>query len=589
MKNKFKYLVLPAVLSMLAVTTTGCLDEAFPENGTLTGDQIAGADKNAIVASMPSYLKISSSETWDLGYASYMIFYDAMTEDYPTHNEGWDYFRYFNMQISIGYNGVSQGFWVRNYYMIQKANSVISLCNKDENSTDAFYLGQAYVFRAFSHHELARLFEYKRTNVSRLDEIAEERGIWGLTAPIVTEETTEADARVNPRAPYYEMYRFINDDLLKAEKYLADFHSAPAKDQPCLGVAYGLHARLWLDMASRFELHPEWLAEQIENENSEKLAKYEKLNITSANDCFRKAADYARLAINEGYTPLTDEEWHNTKTGFNTPNNAWLWAIILSPNDNTQITQGGGWKSIAGYKAPEATYGMSELSYGAYRMIDARLFDKIDPNDWRRNTWIDPEFAGMEDGPEKEEEFKKTYQSNTSYPYETFIQFDAYAGFKFRPGSGDGTTSTVGNVISTPLMRVEEMYLIEAEALAHCVNATTGKQALENFMNNYRMKPGTTFTCSASELSDVVDAIWTQKRIELWGEGLVFQDYKRRELQIVRGYPGTNHPKTYRYNSYPEAVAPWTNFYIPDRVETQNHTIILNPDPNQAIPTLWEE
>lgn len=586
MKNNFKHIVLPAVISMLAVTTTGCLDEAFPENGKLTAPQISGADKSAIAAAMPNYLKAGGDESWDVGYASFMIFYDAMTEDYPTHNEGWDYFRYFNTQISIGNNGISQGFWVRNYYLIQKANSVISMCDKSEGSKDAFYLGQGYVFRAFAHHELARLFEYKRTNVSRLDEIAEQRGLWGLTAPIVTETTTEAEARVNPRAPYYEMYRFLNDDLLKAEKYLAEFHSAPAKDQPCLGVAYGLHARLWLDIATRFELHPEYLAEQIENETSEKLAKYEKLVIASANDCYRKAADYARLAINEGFVPLTEQEWYSKTTGFNTPNNSWMWAIILSSNDSQTKNE---WKAIASWKAPEATYGMAELSYGAYRMIDARLYDKIDPNDWRRNTWIDPDFADMDDDAAKKEEFKKTYEANTTYPYETFIQFDAYAGFKFRPGSGDGTTSTVGNVVSTPLMRIEEMYLIEAEALAHCEGAAEGKRALDDFMNTYRMKTNTTFSSTASTLEDVVDAIWTQKRIELWGEGLVLQDYKRRELQIVRGYPGTNHPQAYRYNSYPEAVAPWTNFYIPDRVESQNHTIILNPDPILAIPTLWEE
>lgn len=574
------------MLSAMSVATTGCLEEAFPENGTLSSSQIAGADKAALAAAMPSYFNAGGDESWDLGQVSFMMFYDAMTEDFPTHDESWDYFRYFNTQISIGNNGISQGFWVRHYYLLQKANSLIEACDKTPGSDDEYYLGAGLVFRAYVFEELSKLFEYKATNVGRLDDIADDRGIWGLTVPIVTEETTEEQARVNPRAPFYEMYRFINNDLLDAETRLADFHSASSKDMPCLGVAYGLHARLWLDMATRFELHPETLTKQLDAENNAAYDKYAKLGISTANDCYRKAAEYARKAINEGFTPLTEEQWHSTTTGFNTPNNSWLWAIMLSSNDAQTKND---WKSIPSFKAPEARYGMSELGYAAYRMIDARLYSKIDVNDWRRYTWIDPDFAAMDDSEEKEAEFDATYADNTTYDYSSFIQFAAYTGFKFRPGSGNGTTNTIGNIVATPLMRIEEMYLIEAEALAHCDGAAAGKSAIETFMNSYRMKAGTTFTCPSTQLDDVIDVIWTQKRVELWGEGQVLADYKRRELQIQRGYPGTNHPIAYRYNSYPMAVAPWTNFYIPDRVESQNHTIILNPDPIMAIPTLWTE
>lgn len=583
MKMHLKNIILPAATLLLASAMTGCLKEAFPEDDSASAEQIAGADKTALVAAMPAYLNAGGDEAWDIGFSGFQIFWDAMTEDYPVYSDNYDYFRYFNTQLSIGNNGVSQTFWVRYYYLLQKANSVIAICDTDPHSSDAVSMGEALVFRSMVYLDLARMFEYKRTRIARLDDIADERGAWGLTVPVITEKTTEAESRVLPRAPFYEMYRFINNDLLNAEKYLRDTHSVEDKTLPCLGVAYGLHARLWLEMGSRFELYPEDLAKQIENESA--LEQYEKLGITSANDCFRKAAEYARKAIGEGFTPVSRNQWFDTSSGFNAPNNSWLWALTVSPNLAIATSD---WKSIPSFKSPEANYGMSNSTYGCTRMIDARLFGKIDANDWRRATWIDPEFVDMADGDEKVEEFNATYSSVTVFNYDTFCDYPAYSGFKFRPASGNCDSPVIGNLVSLPLMRIEEMYLIEAEALAHCDGPAAGKAAIEDFMNSYRMNEGTTFTCNASSLEDVVDVIWTQKRVELWGEGQVYWDYKRRELAIERGYPGTNHPAIYRYNSNSGAVAPWTNFYIPDRVQNLNQSIVLNPDPNMAISTLWE-
>ena len=127
----------------------------------------------------------------------------------------------------------------------------------------------------------------------------------------------------------------------------------------------------------------------------------------------------------------------------------------------------------------------------------------------------------------------------------------------------------------------------KAEKLA--AEEAAAKAALEAFMNSYRMTEGTTFSTKASALEDVVNEIWIQKRIELWGEGLLWFDYKRRELAVEKGYIGTNHPALYRYNTYPEAVAPWMNIYIVDRVRDLNQMVILNPDPTGAIKTLWTE
>ncbi len=85
-----------------------------------------------------------------------------------------------------------------------------------------------------------------------------------------------------------------------------------------------------------------------------------------------------------------------------------------------------------------------------------------------------------------------------------------------------------GYASAYPLMRVEEMYFIEAEAAAH-LNAGEGKTLLESFMNTYRDE---SYVC---ENADVVDEVLLQKRIELWGEGTTFFDIKRLNLSVTPG------------------------------------------------------
>ena len=588
MKKIFNHTILLSALSIMAFTATGCLEEALPEDGSFTEDQVEDADKAALAGAMTSYFTAGGDNSGDIGYATFMMWRDAMTADFPVNDASWDYYNYYNSQVSLGNTYNSGLWWDRGYYHISRANKTLAISSTDIDSEDAYYRGYAYTLRAMLYFDMARTFEYKHTDIEALDRSADQRGVWGLTVPIITENTTEAESRRTPRAPFYQMYRFINSDLTNAQLYLQNFHSTSSKDTPSLGVAYGLAARFWLELGSRVDRYPDDLAKQIENESNPDLAHLPALGITSANDCFRNAAEFARKAIGEGYTPTTRTQWFDKSSGFNTPIDSWMWAIIISPEN--WLAKECTWKGWVSYHCPEATYGMSESTeYAAYRMIDARLYGEIDPNDWRRDTWIDPEFAAMDDSDEKKEVFSSRFSQVTTYNYDDFIKFNAYAGFKFRPAGGNGKTPSVGNAVSIPLMRIEEMYLIEAEALAHCNGPAAGKTALESFMNAYRMKDGTTYSTNAAQLEDVINEIWTQKRIELWGEGLLWFDYKRRELAIERGYIGTNHPSLYRYNSYPEAVAPWTNMYIVDRVRDLNETVILNPDPTGAIKTLWTE
>lgn len=559
---------------------TGCLEEFTPTDFA-TADQVQSADKrslsNAVAAYMTSATMSADGGTqYDIGFMGFAIWRDAMTADLPIYKQGYDYFSVFGYNTQLGDYSLQSLFWQRYYYLVQKANLVLGVTDP-EVEEELPYMGNALAYRAMAYMDMARLYEYRHTDVGYLDAAGE--AIKGLTVPIVTEKTTDSEGRSNPRAPFYELYRFILTDLNNAEKYLSDVHAATSKLDACLGVVYGLKARFYLELGTRFTNYPDDLSKQIDNESAENLAKYDTFGLNTASQYLNLAAEYARKAIAEGFSPISEQQWFDPKTGFNSPNSSWMWCITISPDD--PIATAFVWQSFVSFMSPEATWGIAAPTYGASRMIDARLFSTIADNDWRKTTWIAPEDATDLNA------FNTKYARGTAMSYSEWCELPGYVGMKFHPGSGDRSTSSTGNASSFPLMRVEEMYLIEAEAKGRVAGAGAGAQLLESFINTYRCTDGN-YSCPKSSLESFIDEVFRQKRIEFWGEGLVLWDYRRLEKAIERGYPGTNHYDQYLFNSYPNAVAPWTTLYIPDSETNYNNAVVLNPDPSNAIP-LWTE
>jgi hypothetical protein len=84
-------------------------------------------------------------------------------------------------------------------------------------------------------------------------------------------------------------------------------------------------------------------------------------------------------------------------------------------------------------------------------------------------------------------------------------------------------------------------------------------------------------------MDSFIDALMVQRRIELWGEGLVFFDYKRLALPITRNYDNTNYLEAARLNTAKGVVAPWMNYVLPETEQDQNLSLILNPDPSGVV------
>lgn len=561
-----------------ALLLTGCMDDTVPTSGA-TAEQVAQADKGGLSRSVMACMNRCTSYSSgggadDIGYAGFMIWRESMTADFAAVSDIYNYYPYFYNQTWLGDYAIQTRIWERHYSLIHSANLLIQAADP-ERQADRPYLGNALAYRALAYMDLARMYEFKPTGVPGLDAEAESRGIMGLTVPIVDQNTTEAMGKHNARAPFWRMYRFILSDLAEAERCLA---SAPqgAKNEASLGVVYGLQARLWLEMATRFRLHPQDLDTQLAHEDDADLQAYARLEATSAAACYARAAERAEMAINQGYSPLAQSQWYDTANGFNTPNNSWMWAIIISPNDDAAYLS---WQSWVSYVCPEASWAVASTQYMAARMIDASLFADIPQGDWRRDTWTDPAEAG------DRQAYESKYRHVTSLDFDSWAALGAYAGFKFHPAGGDTQTSVNGNAVSIPLMRVEEMWFILAEAQACSQGVGAGAATLESFVNSYRWRGPQPYRCSAASLDDFLTELLAQKRVEFWGESVTPWDFKRLEKAIVRAYEGTNHSEQGRANSFDHHAAPWMNLYIPDAEHNYNTDCLLNPDPSGAIPT----
>jgi hypothetical protein len=133
-------------------------------------------------------------------------------------------------------------------------------------------------------------------------------------------------------------------------------------------------------------------------------------------------------------------------------------------------------------------------------------------------------------------------------------------------------------------MRVEEMLFIEMEALAHS-DLSAAKALLEDFMDQ-RITDGS-YACDAMDTEAFLEEMMFQKRVEFWGEGVIFYDYKRLGRGITRGYPGTNESAIFALNS--EGRSPQWNIVVTNAEFQYNSAIITstnNPYPSGLL-TLW--
>lgn len=582
--------ILYVLLAMTILGLNSCIEQTY-DSSIAMSSQVERSPaaleglSNATAGFMYKYNPFGQSSQVEFGYPAAIITKDMMASDVVLFKSGYDHFRspWGGLTSSLAAGNSIIVTWRFYYTLILNAHNTITSIKHPDDAEKVIqqYYGNALVYRALAYMDLMRMYEYKRTGVDMSDEEAEKNNLWGLTTVLLDENTDPQTFKNNPRAPFYTMYRFIMSDLNKAEKYLDGF-TRPSKNKADLSVVYAYKARLWLEIATRFQKDSEKGGQDFDTmlaHESDAEITYDKLGVTTIKQCYENAVQYARKAIAAGgNAPLTKSEWHSLENGFNSSaSNSWMFAVIVGSQESVYHT----FRNFIGSVCTEYEGGMCNSRRQAYRMIDARLFSKIEDADWRKSTWIDPKDAGK--APDR-----KKYSSLLSDS--DWKLRPAYTGFKFRPGGMERENYKIACQTDVPIIRVEEMYFIEAEALTYTQGLAAGVSALKDFINTYRYTDGS-YDPKPLDVDDFVDNyLLVQKRVEFWLEGLTFYDLKRREQHVTRGYKGTNFLAAQRFNSRPGYPAPWFNCFFPRSQEVgRNPALIQNPNPVPNPTTLWVE
>ena len=335
--------------------------------------------------------------------------------------------------------------------------------------------------------------------------------------PIILWDDPVEKTANNPRATVEEVYDLILNDLKTGIQLLEGFRRDDNSivDQR---VAYGMRARVnlvmqkWADAAS---------------------------DAAKAKTGF---SPYSRTAV--------------AKPAFNNAanNQSWIWGAIISETNDVVKTGIINWPShlcsMTGNGYTSAT--------GTHRMINSALWAQIPSTDVRKGWWVDD----------------KLHSANVNDAVAGDYGFTPYTNVKFGAYKDEIGQST--NASDWPMMRVEEMILIEAEGLAMSGQIAPAKALLEGFIKANR---DPNYTCAAASATAFQDEVWFQRRVELWGEGFSYYDIMRLKKPIIR--KGTNFSEDVQFNIPAEDKI--LLYRIPSEEINANNGI-SEEDNNEAVP-----
>jgi len=521
-------------MTLAGATLFACsdIDEMVPQGGTLLETQVQETNNAApsrveaqfsgMYSKLGEPLAIfgSSGRPDDYGFIMMAFSNDLEAADMVTANNDYNWFSTC-MELSSRNPDYANPYvrYASPYNQIAAANDIIKALPADSEEAEVLY--KLGQARAMRAFAYLNLAPYFQRNY----QIAADEPC----VPIVTETTT--DFTNNPRASVKDVYTLIVDDLTYAIEKLEGF-VRPDKAKIDQQVAYGLRARAYLDMGM-----------------------------------WAEAASDAEKAM-EGYTPATIEEVSKPFLYDLTEHN-WLWGYDMTidmASVFTYATSSSWVRSFSGDGYAPAT--------ATYSKINNLLYNKIPATDVRKGWWVD-------------ENLHSPLLQNVSWDGATgddvaalFIEivkepFEPLTNVKF----GMYTYGSTTNEEDWPFMRVEEMILIQAEGYVRGGNEPKGKQILEEFVKTYR---DPSYSADAGGRT-LVDEIWFQRRVELWGEGFSNADTRRLNKPFVRFHDSnSNMPEAFRFNL--KADDPHLLMHFCKSETNTNLAIVDNPAGNQPEP-----
>ncbi|GHT62895.1 membrane protein [Bacteroidia bacterium] len=245
------------------------------------------------------------------------------------------------------------------------------------------------------------------------------------------------------------------------------------------------------------------------------------------------AAQYANLA-RQKYALMSATEVVADNFG-DINNKEWMWGADITTETTTMFAS--FFSHVCSFDV-----GYAESTF-APKLIDSRLYGLMNVSDVRRRQFKDP--------------------AAPVNPNSGVVEENApsYCNYKFK--------KVTGWLADYVYMRVSEMYLIEAEALAQQNKAGEAYDVLKILMDN--RDPN----WSRNRTTATVEDVFLQKRLELWGEGHIFYDYLRLKKGVDRTYEGSIHMVKVNVDA-----GSWKFIYQIPQTEIDNNQELSSTDQN---------
>ena len=520
--KKIKYTFLASAL--VAFSLAGCNDlDTEPLGSTITTDQkeeAVAANPDRVEASVTAISSMFSqygnilgeNQHNDFGYPTIMLWTDTRGMDLVSEVTGYNWFSSAVDYADIQHTSAGPRLIWGTLYKQINSTNAVTAVIDPETDDETLLFYLANAYAVRAFDYFTLAQLFQKTYVGNEDKPC---------VPLITEENMDAVAANGcERATVKDVYAQIMSDLDNAIDMLSRTSITRAdKRYVSLEVAYGLRARVNLVMNN-------WV----------------------------EAANDAQMAMQGDAVPYSMEDVDHP--GFSDIEDAaWMWGILVSETDRVVTT------GICNFPSHMGSLNYGYASVGAWRCVNQLLFDAIPSTDVRKGWWLDADCYS----PNLTQAQQNYAYNQGCYPY-TQMKFGCYQDVL-----GQST-----NCNDIPLMRIEEMYLILAEAQVMTGDVTAAANTLQDFVRTYRDPQ---YTCNSAEAEEVRNAVWQQRRIELWGEGFSYFDILRMNKNVDRRGAGFAPEVTFNIPAGDDALI----FCLPEK-EIQSNPALTDTD-NNPTPT----
>lgn len=507
-------------LSAVALLASGCSSDYLDEQPvTSIGTSIAVGSAEAAHMSVLGMARAMFTQYYDLSYPRgcsgegtfNAAINDALGPDDCSIFNMWElgvnWYPWKSMALQT--STFCQSAWMYAYNFVGQANTIIAAIPSAEGDLAdlQFTEAQARTFRAFGYIKALQWFGPRWQDSNNGEKAAVVLRLEPGTGPA-------------PLGTMNEVLDAIYDDLdIAIDLYKKSGLAREASYEPDLYVAYGLYARAAL-------IRNDWNTAQTMAHNA------------------RQGREV--MSLGEYFT------------GFMAENDEYMWTNF---DNDIYYSSPGSWFSCCGAYPCNWEGGFS---------INIDLYDQLDPNDYRRQLYFMPDrvnevsqIAGYEDVASitradffSEEnvivsEVNCMASDKMAHLAEGFVQLAANNNaYSSSPSvvrwpyslsaKADPTSMDFGASVKMwsygyygdsayPYMRAAEMYLTEAEAAYMAGDIQTAKDCL-TAVNSKRIAG---YSCTTSG-DALLNEIRVTRRIELWGEGFNFPDFKRWNLPFEK-------------------------------------------------------